>query len=54
VVEYSMVCDGVVIKEGAVVPRGCMLSYNTVLGKGVALPPFSRIHNNPPQPPKVR
>ena len=35
-------CDGVVVRRGAVVPRGCVLGPGVVVGAGARLPPFAR------------
>lgn len=42
-----MLADGVIIRAGAHVGRGSLLSYGVVLGAGVALPPFSRLTATP-------
>jgi translation initiation factor eIF-2B subunit epsilon len=39
----SIICDNVVVKKFAVVPRGCILSYRVVVGEGVSLPEFTRL-----------
>lgn len=38
-----MVCDNVVIGAGAVIPRGCVLSYGVVIGAGAVLKEYTRV-----------
>ena len=41
--DHSILCDGVVVKAGAVIGRGCVLSFGVIVGAGVVLPPFTRL-----------
>ena len=38
-----ILCEGVVLEEGCVVPEGCVIGADTVVEKGVHLPPSTRI-----------
>mmetsp|Transcript_17443 Transcript_17443/g.32016 ORF Transcript_17443/g.32016 Transcript_17443/m.32016 type:complete len:774 (+) Transcript_17443:134-2455(+) len=38
-----VMCHGSKVCENAVVPRGCVLSFNVIVGAGIALKPFTRI-----------
>mmetsp|Transcript_23428 Transcript_23428/g.39739 ORF Transcript_23428/g.39739 Transcript_23428/m.39739 type:complete len:780 (+) Transcript_23428:64-2403(+) len=40
---YSIVGDRCVLKEGACIGRGSLLSGGVVIGKGVEIPPYSRL-----------
>lgn len=42
-IDQSIICDGVVVGAGAVIPRGCVLSYGVVIGAGAVLPEFTRV-----------
>ena len=42
-VSMSIICDGAVVKSNALIPRGCILSYGTVVGAGVVLPEYTRV-----------
>jgi UDP-3-O-[3-hydroxymyristoyl] glucosamine N-acyltransferase len=39
----AVLSRGSVVKAGAVVPTGCVLGHCVVVGKGVKLPPFTRL-----------
>ena len=39
----SVLCDNVGIRQGVTVNKGCILSFNVVIGAGVTLKEFSRI-----------
>jgi translation initiation factor eIF-2B subunit epsilon len=39
----AIVCDEAVVKKGARISRGCILSYGVVIGENVTLPEYSRI-----------
>ncbi|GAB5037539.1 bacterial transferase hexapeptide repeat-containing protein [Nannochloropsis oceanica] len=43
VVESSILSDGVKVMAGAVVGKGSLLSFGVVVGRGVVLPPYSRL-----------
>eukprot|EP00252_Welwitschia_mirabilis_P016124 TRINITY_DN3563_c0_g2_i1.p1 TRINITY_DN3563_c0_g2~~TRINITY_DN3563_c0_g2_i1.p1 ORF type:complete len:742 (-),score=186.19 TRINITY_DN3563_c0_g2_i1:165-2390(-) len=40
---YAIVCDRAIIKEGAVIEPGTILSFNVVIGKGFTVPRYSKI-----------
>ena len=42
-VDQAIVCEGVVVGAGAVVPRGCVLSHGVVIGPGAQLPEYTRV-----------
>lgn len=43
IVESSILCEGVMIKSGARVGAGSILSYNVVIGKDVEVKPYARV-----------
>jgi translation initiation factor eIF-2B subunit epsilon len=43
IVKQAIVCDNAEVKAKAKVGRGCILSYNTIVGEGIALPDYTRI-----------
>jgi len=44
-VRYSIVCNGAKIREKANLSRGCILSFNTTVGKHVVLDEYTRVTN---------
>jgi translation initiation factor eIF-2B subunit epsilon len=42
-VKQAIICDNAEVKSKAKVGRGCILSYNTVVGEGIVLPDYTRI-----------
>ena len=42
-IDQAIICDGVRIGAGAVIPRGCVLSYGVVIGAGAILKEFTRV-----------
>ena len=42
-IDQSIICDGVVVGAGAVIPRGCVLSYGVQIGAGAVLKEFTRV-----------
>jgi len=43
VVRLSVICSGAIIKKNAKINKGCILSYNTIVGEGTELPPYTRL-----------
>jgi carbonic anhydrase/acetyltransferase-like protein (isoleucine patch superfamily) len=43
VVDRAVICQGVTVGAGAVVPRGCVLARGVVIGPGAVLPEFTRV-----------
>jgi len=41
--DHVILCNGAVIRQGCTVPRGCVLSFRTVIGARFALPPYTLI-----------
>lgn len=44
----AILCDGATAKSRSELSRGCILSFNAVLGAGCSLAPFSRVTTAPP------
>lgn len=42
-IDQAILCDGVTVGAGAVIPRGCVLSHGVVIGPGAVLPEFTRV-----------
>jgi UDP-3-O-[3-hydroxymyristoyl] glucosamine N-acyltransferase len=42
-IDHAVICDGVTIGAGAVIPRGCVLSYGVRIGPGAVLQEFTRV-----------
>lgn len=42
-IDHAIICDGVVVGAGAVIPRGCVLSYGVKIGAGAVLKEFTRV-----------
>ena len=43
VVDRSILCDGVIVRHGAKVGRGCILSFGVVIDAGVTVPDFTQL-----------
>jgi UDP-3-O-[3-hydroxymyristoyl] glucosamine N-acyltransferase len=42
-IDHAVICDGVTVGAGAVIPRGCVLSYGVRIGPGAVLQEFTRV-----------
>lgn len=42
-IQYAVICDGCVVKAGARIEPGAVLSFNVVIGEGFSVPSYSKI-----------
>lgn len=42
-IDQAILCEGVRVGAGAVIPRGCVLSHGVIIGPGAVLPEFTRV-----------
>lgn len=42
-VSHSILCDGVTVKNGSCIPRGCILGNGSVVGSNISLPEYTRL-----------